>query len=59
MSFKSKLIKVATKKVKKTKVGKAAIRTATLGTILLGGSFIAYTLAQEGKKLEENKESGE
>jgi hypothetical protein len=59
MSIKSKAIQLATKKIKKTKAGKAAIKTATLGTILLGGSFIAYTLAQEGKKLEENKESGE
>ena len=59
MSLKSKAIKLATKKITKSKAGKKAIKTAVVSTALLGGSFIAYTLAMEGKKIEEEKKSNE
>ena len=59
MSLKSSAIKFATKKITKSKAGKKAIKTAVMSTALLGGSFIAYTLAMEGKKIEENKNKDE
>lgn len=57
MSLKSKAIKFATKKVTKTKVGKKAIKTATIGGVIAGGTFLTLLLATEGKRLEEQKSS--
>lgn len=59
MSLKSKAIKLATKKITKSKTGKKAIKTGIATTLLVGGAFTAYTLALEGKKLEEKKEKSE
>lgn len=57
MSLKSKAIKFATKKVKKSKAGKKAIKAATIGSVVLGGSILTLLLATEGKRLEEQKSS--
>ena len=57
MSLKSEAIKMATKKLKKTKVGKKAFKTATIGGLVLGGSLITLLLANEGKRLNEQKSS--
>lgn len=56
MSIKSKAIKLATNKIKKSKTGKKVIKAATFSSFLLGSSFIAYTLALEGKKLTNHTE---
>jgi len=55
MSLKSKAIQIATKKITKSKAAKKAIKTGIVSTLLVGGAFTAYTLALEGKKLEEKK----
>ena len=59
MSLKSKAIQIATKKITKSKTAKKAIKTGIVSTLLVGGAFTAYTLALEGKKLEEKKEKSE
>lgn len=55
MSLKSIAIKVATKKAKKTKVGKIALNTAKVGGLVIGTSLAALLLATEGKRINENK----
>ena len=55
MSLKSKAIQIATKKITKSKTAKKAIKTGIVSTLLVGGAFTAYTLALEGKKLEEKR----
>ena len=59
MSIKSTAIKIATKKIVKNKKARNAIKTGVATTLLVGGAFTAYTLALEGKKLEEKKEDNE
>ncbi len=59
MSLKSTAIKIATKKIVKNKKARKAIKTGIATTCLLGGAFTAYTLALQGKKLEEKEEKSE
>ncbi|MGN1344006.1 MAG: hypothetical protein ACI4U3_05460 [Traorella sp.] len=59
MSLKSTAIKLATKKIKKSKTGKKVIKTATISSLLVGTSFLTYMLAFEGKKLKENSENSQ
>ena len=56
MSIKKTAIKIATKKIIKSKKARKTIKAGAATTLLLGGAFAAYTLALEGKKLEEKKE---
>lgn len=58
MSLKTTAIKLATKKITKNKTARKAIKTGIISSLLIGGAFTAYTLALEGKKLEENKNEG-
>lgn len=57
MDIKKQAIKIATKKITKSKAGKKAIKAGIATSLLLGGSFVAYTLALEGKKLDKEKKS--
>lgn len=59
MSLKTTAIKIATKKIVKNKNARKVIKTGIATTLLVGGAFTAYTLALEGKKLEEKKEKSE
>ena len=59
MSLKTKAIKIATKKIVKNKQARKAIKAGVATSLLIGGAFTAYTLALEGKKLEEKKDGTE
>lgn len=59
MSLKSKAIKLATKKITKSKTARKAIKTGITTSLLVGGAFGAYTLALNGKIIEEKKEKSE
>ena len=55
MDIKKQAIKLATKKITKSKAGKKAIKTGIATSLLVGGTFVAYTMALEGKKLDDKK----
>lgn len=57
MSLKSTAIKFATKKAIKNKKVKKVVKTATISSVLLGGSFLTLLLATEGKRQAKEKSS--
>ena len=55
MDIKKKAIKIAKKKINETKVGRKVMKSAKIGSFLLGGSLIAFIMASQGKTLAEKK----